>query len=277
MVNHPRVLVVDADPGICRLLRRHFGAANYTVTTAETGHEALDLIRRTPPDLATLSTELDDLAGTEVIRCVRALCPAPIMALMGERGALTPTWVLDSGADDCIDEPFLLKELAARVRRLLQRAGVWQGPTVMATGLGPIEVDPLERRMRIGGKLVALTRKEFDVLALLVGAKGGTLSHDEIVQRVWGRGYSGSRQNLRRTISSRRDKIEPDAARPAHLLSVRVSGYRLRVRPGANVEASAAAVKKCLTKLKDGQASVTQLPGQPRVLPCAAATRNLPL
>src|SRR5580692_9510398 len=70
MVNHPRVLVVDADPGICRLLRRHFGAANYTVTTAETGHEALDLIRRTPPDLAILSTELDDMAGTEVIRCV---------------------------------------------------------------------------------------------------------------------------------------------------------------------------------------------------------------
>ena len=79
------------------------------------------------------------------------------------------------------------------------------------------------------------------MLALLVGAKGGTLSHDEIVQRVWGRGYSGSRQNLRRTISSLRHKIEPDAARPAHLLSVRGSGYRLRVRPGANVESDTSA------------------------------------
>jgi two-component system, OmpR family, KDP operon response regulator KdpE len=236
MLNHPRILVADADPGICRLLRRHFGAASYTVVTAETGREALDLIRRTPPDLAILSTELDDFGGTEMIRRVRGLCSAPIIALMRPGGSLTPTQVLDSGADDCIDEPFLLKELAARVRRLLQRVGAWQGPSVVATGLGPIEVDPLERRVRIGGKLVALTRKEFDLLSLLVGAKGGTLSHDEIVQRVWGRGYSGARQNLRRTISSLRHKIEPDAAHPAHLLSVRGSGYRLRVRSGANVD-----------------------------------------
>jgi two-component system KDP operon response regulator KdpE len=236
VVNHPRVLVVDADPGICRLLRRHFGAASYAVVTAETGREALDLIRRTPPDLAILSTELDDLEGTELIGRVRALGATPIMALMREGGTLTPTQVLDSGADDCIDEPFLLKELAARVRRLLQRVGAWQGPAVLATGIGPIEMDRLGRRVRIGGRLVAVTRKEFDVLALLVGAKGGTLSHDEIVQRVWGRGYSGSRQNLRRTISSLRHKIEPDAAHPALLLSVRGSGYRVRVRPGTDVE-----------------------------------------
>jgi DNA-binding response OmpR family regulator len=156
-------------------------------------------------------------------------------------GPLTASQILDSGADDCIDEPFLLKELAARVRRLLQRVGAWQGPSVLATGLGPIEVDPMERKVRIAGKLVALTRKEFDLLALLVGAKGGTLSHDEIVHRVWGRGYSGARQNLRRTISSLRHKVEPDAAHPAHILSVRGSGYWLRARPGANADPEASA------------------------------------
>jgi two-component system KDP operon response regulator KdpE len=241
MLNHPRLLVADADPGICRLLRRHFGTAAYAVVTAETGREALDLLRRTPPDLAILSTELGDVDGAELIRRVRSLCSVPIIALMRPGGTLTPSQILDSGADDCIDEPFLLKELAARVRRLLQRVGAWQGPSVLATGLGPIEVDPLERKVRIGGKLVALTRKEFDLLALLVGAKGGTLSHDEIVHKVWGRGYSGARQNLRRTISGLRHKIEPDAAHPAHLLSVRGSGYRLRVRPGTNVESEASA------------------------------------
>jgi DNA-binding response OmpR family regulator len=241
MLNHPRILVADADPGICRLLRRHFGTVAYSVVTAETGREALDAIRRIPPDLAILSTELDDISGPDLIRRVRSACPAPIIALMRPGGPLSPTEVLDSGADDCIDEPFLLKELAARVRRLLQRVGAWQGPSVLATGLGPIEVDPLERKVRIGGKLVALTRKEFDLLALLVGAKGGTLSHDEIVQKVWGRGYSGARQNLRRTISSLRHKIEPDAGHPAHLLSVRGSGYRLRVRPLSNVDADVSA------------------------------------
>jgi two-component system KDP operon response regulator KdpE len=236
MLSRPRILVADADPGICRLLRRHFGNTAYTVVTAENGRAALDLIRRMPPDLAILSVDLDDIGGVELMRQVRAACSAPIIALMRPGGALTPTQVLDGGADDCIDEPFLLKELAARARRLLQRLGAWQGPSVLATGLGPIEVDPLERKVRIGGKLVALTRKEFDLLSLLVGAKGGTLSHDEIVQRVWGRGYSGARQNLRRTISSLRHKIEPDAARPAHLLNVRGSGYRLRVHSGSNVD-----------------------------------------
>jgi two-component system, OmpR family, KDP operon response regulator KdpE len=239
MLSRPRILVANADPGICRLLRRHFGAMAYAVVTVETGREALDLIRRTPPDLAILSTELDDVGGAEMIRRVRSGCIAPIMALTRPRGALTPTQVLDCGADDCLDEPFLLRELAARVRRLLQRAGAWQGPSVLATGLGPIEVDPLERKVRIGGEPVVLTRKEFDLLALLVGAKGGTLSHDEIVQRIWRHDYGGARQNLRRTISSLRHKIEPDAARPAHLLSVRGEGYRLRARPAANTATGA--------------------------------------
>ena len=211
------------------------------MVTVEIGREALDQIPRMPPDLASLSTGLGDFDGTELIRRVRSPCSAPIIALMQAGGSLTPSQVLDSGADDCIDEPFLLKELAARVGRLLQRVGAWQGPGVAATGLGPIEVDPLERKVRIGGKLVALTRKEFDLLALLVGAKGGTLSRDENVQRVWGRGYSGSRQNLRWTISSLGHKVEPDASRPAHILSVRGSGYRLKVRPGANADAEVSA------------------------------------
>ena len=231
MLNRPRILVVDSDPGICRLLRRHFGAAGYAVVTSETGREAMDQVRRAPPDLAILATDLGDIDGAELIRQVRSVCAAPIIALTRPDGTLTAGQLLDIGAEDCVEEPFLLKELAARTRRLLQRAGVWQGPSTLETGLGAIEVDPVDRKVQVGGKPVSLTRKEFDLLALLVAAKGGTLTHDEIVQKVWGRGYSGARQNLRRTVSSLRQKIEPDSARPAHLLSVRGSGYRLSVRP----------------------------------------------
>jgi two-component system KDP operon response regulator KdpE len=233
MLNRPRVLVADADPGIRRLLRRHFGTAAYVVVTAETGREALDLVRRTPPDLAILSTDLGDVGGIDLIQRVRSVTSSPIIALMRPSRALTSTQVLDSGADDCVDEPFLLKELAARVRRLLHRAGVWQGPSALMTGLGRIEVDPTDRKVAVGGTQMALTRKEFDLLAVLVGAQGGTLSHDEIVHKVWGRGYSGARQNLRRAISSLRHKIEPDPAHPAHLLSVRGSGYRLKASSAA--------------------------------------------
>jgi two-component system, OmpR family, KDP operon response regulator KdpE len=226
MLNRPRILIADADPGICRLLRRHFGTIAYNVITAETGREALDHLRRVPPDLAILSTDLCDIEGIELIERARSLISAPIIGLTPLGGSIMPSQVLDSGADDCIEEPFLLKELAARARRLLQRVGASQAQSVLATGLGLVEVDPLERKVRIGGNSVAMTRKEFDLLALLVGAKGGTLSHDEIVQKVWGRDYSGARQNLRRTISSLRHKIEPDVSRPAYLLNVRGSGYR---------------------------------------------------
>jgi two-component system KDP operon response regulator KdpE len=225
-------MVADADPGIRRLLRRHFGAEGCVVLTAETGREALHLMRRTQLDLAIVSTDLGDIDGVRLIQRVRGLCSAPIIALMRLGGTLTPKRILDCGADDWIDEPFLLKELMARSRRLLQRAGGWRESDLLIAGLGSIEVDLLERRVRVGGKLVALTRKEFDLLALLVAAKGATLTHDEIVQQVWGRGYSGARQNLRRTISILRRKIEPDAASPVHLLSVRGSGYRLSARPG---------------------------------------------
>jgi two-component system KDP operon response regulator KdpE len=232
MLSRPRILVANDDPGICRLLQRHFGTSGYTVVIARTARETLELTDRKPPDLAILSTGLDESGGTELLHRVRSMCTAPIIALTRPGDLLTPAQILDLGADDCIEEPFLLRELAARARRLLQRSGAEQAPSVLATWLGPIEIHPLERRVKVGNKLVAMTRKEFDVLALLVGAKGGTLSHDEIVQKVWSPGHSGARQNLRRTISSLRQKIEPDAGRPANLLSVRGSGYRLRVRLG---------------------------------------------
>jgi two-component system, OmpR family, KDP operon response regulator KdpE len=241
MLNRPRILVANTDRGICRLLRRHFSSAAYTVVTVESAGEALDQLTRMPPELAILSTDLGDLGGIELIKRACSLSHVPIIALTRLGGPIMPSEVLDAGADDCIEEPFLLNELVARARRLLQRVGAWQAPSVLITGLGPIEVDPLQRKVRIGGKPVAMTRKEFDLLALLVGAKGDTLSHDEIVQKVWGRGYSGARQNLRRAISGLRRKIEPDAAHPAHLLSVRGSGYRLRVRSVTNGDADASA------------------------------------
>jgi two-component system KDP operon response regulator KdpE len=231
VLNRLRILVADADPGIRRLLRRHFSAEGCVVLTVESGCGILNLARRSQLDLAILSTDLPDIDGASLIERVHGISRAPIIALMPPNGTLTPSRVLDCGADDWIDEPFSLKELMVRSRRLLQRAGGWRQSDLLIAGPGSIEVDLLERRVRVRGKLVALTRREFELLALLVAAKGATLTHDEIVQQVWGRNYSGARQNLRRTVSSLRRKIEPDAASPAHLLSVRGSGYRLSARP----------------------------------------------
>jgi DNA-binding response OmpR family regulator len=107
MLNRPRILVADADPGICRLLRRHFGTTAYRVITVETGREALEHLRRLPPDLAILSTDLGDIEGIELFQRARNLTSAPIIGLTPLGGPTMPSQVLDSGADDCIEEPFL--------------------------------------------------------------------------------------------------------------------------------------------------------------------------
>jgi len=239
MVNRPRVLVADTDPGIRRLLRRHFGNAGYTVITADRGRAVLDQLRRSAPDVVILSTEMGDLEGAALVSRVHAATRAPLLVLMPAKGAglATPRAILDAGADDCLDQPFLLEELAARTRRLLHRAGIHLGPRVLMTGLGELEINSLERRVSLCGVPLSLTRKEFDLLAVLANANGGSVTHEEILSEVWSGLDDGARQNLRRVVGSLRRKIEPEPERPTLLVSLRGSGYRLNVReaPGEPV------------------------------------------
>jgi two-component system KDP operon response regulator KdpE len=207
MLNRPQVLVAAADAGVCRLFQHDFAAAMYAVVTVQTGRAALDLMRSAPSDLAILSTDLGDIGGIELIRRVRELSSAPIIALRRPNGTLTAAEILDCGADDCVDQPAVLAELEARSRRLLRLANAPQLPGTMVTSLGLLEVDPLSHKMSMGRKSVALTPNEFNLLALLIGAKGGILTHEEIMRKVWGPGYSGDRRKLRQTISSLSNKI----------------------------------------------------------------------
>lgn len=179
----------------------------YAVVTAQTGREALDLMRTTPSDLAIVSTNLGDIQGVDFIRRVRELSNAPIIALRRPDRALTPAEILDNGADDCVDEPGTLPELEARSRRLLRLANGRHGPETLVTSLGPLEVDPFSHKMSMGRKSVALTPAEFNLLALLIGAKGGILTYEEIMGKLWEPGYRGDRRKLRQTVSSLSNKI----------------------------------------------------------------------
>jgi two-component system, OmpR family, KDP operon response regulator KdpE len=227
MVNRPRVLVANPDPGIRRLLRRHFDNAGYSVVTAEFGRTVLDLLQRSAPDVIILSSEMGDVGGVELVSRAHGMTNTPLLVLMPAKSAVTPGEILDAGADDCLGEPFLLEELAARTRRLLHRAGVCLGPLVLKTGLGQLEINSLERNVRLDGKLLLLTRKEFDLLAALAAAKGSILGHDQILREVWGGDDNSARQNLRRLIGSLRRKIEPEPQHPIYLVSIRGSGYQL--------------------------------------------------
>jgi DNA-binding response OmpR family regulator len=228
MLTRPRVLVANPDPGICRLLRRQFTSAGCVVHTAALGQEAVQLVRRLAPDIAVISTDCQDLGGLNLVRAVRCATENPILALVREQSPNLQSDVLNAGADDCVVEPFLIEELAARFRRLLQRAGVVQSHASFMTPGGRLETTARNDLVLLDGRAIELTRNEAHLLGLLVGAKGATLSHDDIVRKIWGVGHSGSRQNLRRAVATLRRKLEPNAA--AQLLaSVRGNGYRIAI------------------------------------------------
>ncbi len=212
MAASPSILIASPDRGIKRLLRRTFEAAGYGVTTADTGVAAVAATEQTEPDVAILSAEFGDVAGDQLIGQVRAISGTAIIALFYPDSAFSARELLDLGANDCVEEPFLVQELAARVRRLLLRAGVWLHPHSIATALGLIEIDPLGRSVRSGGVPVA---------------------HDDVVHRIWGKDNPNGRQNLRRVISSLRSRLESNRDHPVLLQNVRGLGYRLVVSDAA--------------------------------------------
>ena len=226
-MNHLKVLVANPDPGIRRLLRRHFeriGCATVVTTTAQ---ETLMLIRRTMADLVVGSTAMPDMGAKEFTRALREAVSAPLIMLMPPSSGVPVPQILDCGADDCTEEPFLLAEFSARARHLMLRRGADYRTRCVIHGLGLLEIEPFDRSVRLRGESIGLTRKEFGVLALLAAGRGQILANDEILRTVWGNGSAGAIQNLRRVISGLRLKIEPDPARPLFLTSVRGIGYRL--------------------------------------------------
>ena len=185
--------------------------------------------RRLVPDLVIVTASPVGSVAQETVRRIRSLTLAPLLVLIPTDSQSMFGGVLDSGADDCMSQPFQLEELAARARRLLHRSSALGGRQTVATGSGPIDIDPVSRTARQGGKDLGLTRKEFDLFLVLLKGHGTTISHQEIIGHVWGGAADNARQNLRRVVSSLRRKIELDPVTPAHLISVRGGGYRLAV------------------------------------------------
>jgi two-component system, OmpR family, KDP operon response regulator KdpE len=242
MSSQPGILVADPDRGIQRLLQRTFTAAGYTVTTATTGVSALARIAQVEPDLIVVSAEFDDAGGSELVTRARAVSAAPIIALYYANGPTSPRDLLDRGADDCIEKPFLVEELAARARRLLVRSGIWLHPHAVPTSAGLFKIDPLGRTAQLGDRQLDLTNREFDLLLILLHAGGTPVPHSEVVRRIWGKRNTNAQQNLRRVVSSLRARIERNSKRPVLLTNVRGLGYRLEVSDnsssGAGVIAS---------------------------------------
>jgi two-component system KDP operon response regulator KdpE len=223
----PRVLVVDDEAPVRRLLRTALGPHGYQVIEAATAEEALVTAATARPDLILLDLGLPDADGTEVIRRIREWTQIPIIVLSVRGQEEDKVAALDAGADDYVTKPFSMGELLARMRVAQRHVVSSTDEPVFRTG--DLEVDLAHRRVTVGEREVQLTPTEYAILRTLVRYAGRVLTHRQILREVWGPGYEGDTHLLRVNISNLRRKLEPDSTRPRYIITEPGVGYRLRV------------------------------------------------
>jgi two-component system, OmpR family, alkaline phosphatase synthesis response regulator PhoP len=219
-----RILVVEDDPSILLGVKMNLEGEGYEVIEAMDGERGLNEARGGRFDLLILDVMLPKLNGYELLSALRnGGVRTPVLMLSARSAELDKVMGLDLGADDYITKPFSLAELLARVRATLRRREVvvverWQ--------FGTITVDCDTREVHREGALVDLTATEFDVLAVLIRARGRILSRRQIMDAVWGAGHHGTERTVDNFVAQLRSKLELDAAEPRHLVTVRGVGYR---------------------------------------------------
>ena len=220
-----RILIVDDEPSILATMAPLLRGRGYEVSTATTGHAALDAVARETPQLVILDLTLPDLDGIEVARRLREGRSVPILVLSARGAEQDKVAALDAGADDYITKPFGAEELLARVRVALRRsesASLAAGPIVR----GDLTIDVDRRRVARGQDEIRLTPKEFELLTFLAQHADRVLTHRTILKAIWGPNAVDQPEHLRVLVNSLRRKIERDPARPRYILTEPWVGYR---------------------------------------------------
>ena len=224
-----RILVVDDQPQIRRVLRTTLIANGYEVSEARGGQEALEKIREEKYDVILLDINMPDIKGTEVCRAIRSGSNVGIIMLTVRNSEADRVMALDAGADDYITKPFSTSELFARIRSLLRRNAV--GLTVEQLKLKDLEVNFESRKVMVRGHEVHLTPKEFELLQYLANHPNRVVPHRELLRALWGPDYGDELGYLRAYMKQLRKKIELQPNKPKYLLTEPWVGYQLRV-PG---------------------------------------------
>jgi len=221
-----KVLIVDDEPQIRRVLRVILSGEKYETAEARSGDAALLKFREFLPDIVLLDLNMPGLSGLETCRILRESSDVPIIVLTVRNEEEEKVEALDAGADDYVTKPFGKQELLARIRASLRRSpsGPAAGPRVLTAG--ELEIDFETRRIRSGRKNVKLTPKEFEVLRYLVTNAGKPVPHRELLQAVWGPDYGDQTDYLRVLITHLRKKLEPNPSKPQYLLTDPWVGYR---------------------------------------------------
>jgi len=223
-----RILVVDDEPQIVRLLKTSLGARGYQVAVASDGQAALDLAASWRPDLILLDLGLPIIDGLEVCRQVRAWSQVPIIVLTVRDAEQDKVAALDLGADDYLTKPFGTDELLARIRVALRHAARLSVTEEPVRHFDDLMIDLARRLVVVRGQEVHLTPREYELLRVLVLQAGKVLTHRTLLRAVWGGAYEQDVPTLRVFVTQLRRKIEADPSHPTHILTEPGIGYRFQ-------------------------------------------------
>jgi two-component system KDP operon response regulator KdpE len=232
MSEHRRILVVDDEPQITRVLRTSLCSQGYDIRVANDGETALEIMKDWTPDLVITDLSMPNMDGLELCRRLRAATEIPIIVLSVRGEEKTKVEALDAGADDYVTKPFGFEELLARVRANLRRAPDGENWQALPIEIGDFRIDLAAHKVGVCGREVHLTPKEFDLLVYLARHPGKVVTHRTLLSAIWGRGQSMEQvENLRVVVGQLRKKLEPETSSPRYIVTEPWVGYRFE--PGS--------------------------------------------
>jgi two-component system, OmpR family, KDP operon response regulator KdpE len=225
-VSAGKILVVDDDPQIRRVMKVTLVSHGYETIDARTGEEALEVLPSVMPNLVLLDMNMPGMDGLETCRAIRSGSDIPVIILSVRNTEKDKVAALDAGADDYVTKPFGIEELLARIRAAMRRStsSPEGGPHTYQSD--DLEIDFETRKVRAHGNDVRLTPKEFDLLRYLVAHAGKPVTHRELLQSVWGPDHGDEPEYLRVFINQVRKKIEVNPAKPKYILTEPWVGYK---------------------------------------------------
>ncbi len=222
---HRRILVVDDEAQITRVLRTTLSSRGYDVRVANDGETALEIMKDWAPDLVVTDLMMPRMNGVDLCKKIRTTSELPIIVLSVKSEERTKVQALDAGADDYVTKPVGMPELMARVRANLRRQPPAETPTTIE--VRELKIDLAARRVTLGASEVHLTPKEFDVLLYLAQHRGKVVTHRTLLGAVWGDQNTQQPEYLRVFVNRLRKKLEPEEDSPRYIVTEPWIGYRL--------------------------------------------------
>jgi len=225
-MNKAKIVIIDDEPQIRKLLQINLESNDYKVVQAETGKEGIMLSASHIPDLILLDIGLPDKSGHEILRELRSWYTKPIIILSVQKNEADIILALDNGATDYLTKPFRTGELLARIRSAIRRSQSSESRTTINSG--NLVIDLVARLVKKDGQIIKLTSTEYNLLAFFAKNESKVLTHNYILENIWGEGYNNETQYLRVFVGSIRKKIEINPNNPQHIITENGVGYRFQ-------------------------------------------------